>query len=95
MDIHTDPGFSRITDPDMALRGNKDPDISMVSGGSAGSPCQYGPQWQHGLWTLIWPQASVQTTKAIWLSVVTHAKDITPIPSISTASQGAGGHELG
>lgn len=44
MDINTDPGFNRTTDPDMALRGNMDPDISVASGGSIGSPCQYGPQ---------------------------------------------------
>ena len=45
MDINTDPDFSRTTDPGMALRGNKDPDIFMASGCSTDHKKVYGFQW--------------------------------------------------
>ena len=48
MDINTDTGFSRTTDPDMVLGDNKDPGITMASGGIAGHSYLYGPWGQYG-----------------------------------------------
>lgn len=48
-DINTDPGYSRASDPDTALSGYKDSNITMASCGSLSTPHQYfsspSPQW--------------------------------------------------
>lgn len=35
-DINTDPGYDRITDPDMVLGSSQGPGVTMVAGGGAG-----------------------------------------------------------
>jgi hypothetical protein len=56
-DSNTAPGCHRIMDPDVALGSNKDPDISVASGGNTGHSHQYGSKWKHNLQTLSWLQA--------------------------------------
>lgn len=61
--------------PDLARLSLTDQDISIDSGGSSGNAYLYDPWWQHGSWTptqLQCPRPRI----SIWLSVLTHARDI-------------------
>lgn len=54
MSVNIDPGFSRGTDPDVALRSSS----GLAPGDSTGHPDQCGSGG--GLWTPTWPQVAAQ-----------------------------------
>lgn len=62
IDINTDSGYSRTTDPDMAVKSSMSPDINMSSGGGRGYSDWHGPQKQRSPQTSIWPPVAPQPT---------------------------------
>lgn len=86
MDINTDPGYSRITDPDMA---SADPDIiNMPSFYLPLPPLESSllpptpPSVQHSPWSTMWLQTAAQPKDITCSSVVIWATNINraPIP---------------
>lgn len=61
-DMNTDSGYSRTTDPDVALSSSMSPDVNMVSGGGRGYSDLYGPQKQRSPQTSTWLQVAPQPT---------------------------------
>lgn len=53
VDIKSDPGCGRKTDPDMGLGSSPFPDVTMVPGGTSGHLDQYDPH------TAVWPSDSL------------------------------------
>lgn len=62
--LATDISCLRITDPDLALGGGRDPDITRASDGSTrySHPLAQTPMGQQNPWTSTWPQAMAQIT---------------------------------
>ncbi|KAL6073616.1 hypothetical protein STEG23_027917 [Scotinomys teguina] len=76
IDINTDPGRHRATEPDMALGSSLIPDDTMVPAGSAGYSDQHGPGGSMALGQLhghrLWPRSRA----SIWPLVATCSSDI-------------------
>ncbi|XP_052034647.1 uncharacterized protein C4orf45 homolog [Apodemus sylvaticus] len=89
-DINTDSGYSRTTDPDIALSSSLSPDINVGSGGGRGYSDWYGPQKQRSPQTRL-PVAPQATDICMTAGSKTHLNTDNKDPRCSTMKYNADG----